>query len=248
MNEIVTIVTPTTGADYLKKAIESVQNQTYKHIQHLVVIDGMEHLDKVSDIVKQTEHTRRQLDIIPLPYPTGTNRYNGHRIYGAAPFLCKGDFICFLDEDNWLDDNHVESLLESTQGNKWSFSLRKIVDTEGNYVCNDDCESLGKFPSVMNEEDYFVDVGCFFLPKDIALQTSSIWYRKAREPGVPEVDRFLTHVLRNNNLSYECSGQYTLNYRAGNTERSVKKEFFLNGNEIMKQKYNGSYPWVKNNH
>lgn len=245
MNEIVTVVTPTTGAKYLSKCIASVQNQTYKHIQHLVYIDGKKHLDKVADIVKNVDHTNKPLDIIPLPYSTGENRFNGHRIYGSAPFLCKGEFICFLDEDNWFAENHIESLMETIKGKQWAFSLRKIVDENDEFVCNDDCESLGKYPSILNEQDYFVDVGCFFLSRDVALQTSQIWYRKAREPGVPEVDRFLTHVLRSNNLSYECSGKYSLNYRAGNTERSVKKEFFLQGNEVMKQKYNGELPWKK---
>jgi glycosyltransferase involved in cell wall biosynthesis len=243
LNQTVTIVTPTTGTKYLKKAIESVQNQTYKHIQHLIVIDGKRNLDSVSNILLDTNISKRNVDVIPLPYPTGTDRYNGHRIYGASIYLCKGDFICFLDEDNWFDENHVETLLETVQGNQWAFSLRKIVDADGNYVCNDDCESLGNYSSVLNENDYFVDVGCFFLPKEVALQTSPIWFRKAREPGVPEVDRFLTHVLRTNNMVGKCSNKYSLNYRAGNTERSVKKEFFLQGNDIMKQKYNGVLPW-----
>lgn len=243
MNQIVTVVTPTTGTPYLKQAMESVQNQTYKHVQHLIFIDGKKHLDKVADIVKSVEQKGKMIDIIPLPYPTGTDRFNGHRMYGASPFFAKGEFICFLDEDNWLDENHVETQMQAIQGKQWAFSLRKIVDTEGNYVCNDDCESLGKYPSVLNEEDYFVDVNCFFLPRDVALQTSPIWYRKAREPGVPEVDRFLTHILRNNNLTCEGTGKYTVNYRAGNTDISVKKEFFLQGNEVMNQKYNGNFPW-----
>lgn len=242
-NSIVTVVTPTTGASYLKKAIESVQKQTYKHVQHLIFIDGKKNLDKVSDIIKEVDISSKPLDAIPLPYPVGTERYNGHRMYGASPFFAKGEFICFLDEDNWLDENHVESLLETVQGNQWAYSLRKIVDTEGNYVCNDDCESLGNYPSVMNENDYFVDVNCFFFPRELALQTSPIWYRKAREPGVPEVDRFLTYVLRQNNQVAKCSGKYTVNYRAGNTERSAPKEFFLQGNEIMNQKYEGKFPW-----
>lgn len=242
---MITVVTPTTGTKYLSKAISSVQNQTYKHIQHLVFIDGKKHLDKVAEIVKNTDHTKKLLDIVPLPYPTGEDRYNGHRIYGAAPFFCKGEFICFLDEDNWFDENHIESLMETVKGKQWAFSLRKIVDENDQYVCNDDCESLGTYPSVLNEQDYFVDVGCFFLPRNVALQTSHIWYRKAREPGVPEVDRMLTHVLRNNNLSFDGTGKYTLNYRAGNTERSVKKEFFLQGNEVMNKRYESKYPWRK---
>ena len=242
MKDLVTIVTPTTGTQYLKQNIESVQNQSYEKIQHLIFIDGRENLNKVSDIIKDLK-LKANVDIIPLPYSVGKDRFNGHRMYGASAYFAKGEFISFLDEDNWIDENHVESLISTIQGKSWAFSMRKIVDSTGNFVCNDDCESLGKYPSILGEEDYFVDVNCFFLPREIALQTSPIWYRKAREPGVPEVDRFLTSVLRNNNLTYESSKQYTVNYRAGNTDLSVTKEFFVRGNEIMSKKYDGIYPW-----
>ena len=70
-----------------------------------------------------------------------------------------------------------------------------------------------------------------------------IWYRKAREPNVPEVDRMLTYLLRSNNVPSAPTKRYTVNYRAGNTDISVKKEFFLRGNEVMLKKYNGIFPW-----
>lgn len=240
----VTIITPTTGSQYLKQNIESVQKQTYKNFQHLIVIDGKEFLDRTSGIIKAINKLDN-VDIIPLPVNTGKNRYNGHRIYGACVYLCSGDYIIFLDEDNWIDENHVENLVKVVQDTNitWAFSMRKIVDSDGNFVCNDDCESLGKYPSIMDEKDYFVDVNCFFLPKDVAIQTSPIWYRKAREPNVPEVDRYLTAILRQNNLSYESSNKYSVNYRAGNTNLSVKKEFFVSGNAQMNKKYEGNLPW-----
>jgi glycosyltransferase involved in cell wall biosynthesis len=237
MKPLVTVITPTTGAPYLRQAIESVKNQTYDNIQHLVVVDGQ---PKGRVIAKEYPY----IYVIDLPYPTGTDRFNGHRIYGASVYLAKGDLVCFLDEDNYYDTTHIESLVDVIQrGNDWAFSLRKIVDKESNYVCLDDCESLGKWESCIG--DYFVDVGCFFLPKMLAIQTSPIWYRKAREPGVPEVDRMMTHVLRNNNLKYDTNGDYTLNYRTGNTQLSVQSEFFLQGNKKMLEKYNGDLPWTK---
>ena len=119
----------------------------------------------------------------------------------------------------------------------------KIVDADGVYVCNDDCESLGKWPSIISDNDFLVDVGCFFLPRITAVRTAPIWYRKAREPGALSADRMLTSVLRGNNPNYETSGIYTLNYRAGNTALSVRKEFFLRGNERMYRKLNGQRPW-----
>lgn len=240
MKPLVTVITPTTGAPYLRQAIESVKNQTYDNIQHLVVVDG-DH-PRATPILQEYPH----VDLIKLPYSTGKDRFNGHRIYGASIYLARGEYVCFLDEDNWFDPEHIETLMKVINNKfAWAYSLRKIVDSNGDYVCNDDCESLGKWPSVMNDQDFFVDVGCFFLPRSIALQTSPIWYRKAREPGVPEVDRYLTAVLRQNNLTHQTNGLYTLNYRAGNTGISVQADFFLKGNEVMKQKYNGSLPWKK---
>jgi glycosyltransferase involved in cell wall biosynthesis len=242
MHPLVTIITPTTGAHHLARCIDSVQRQTYKNIQHLLVIDGHEHAAKVAEILNKAPGNK--LDIIALPYPTGKDRYNGHRIYGAMTYLSNGDFICFLDEDNWYDTEHIESLLEVVNSNKtWAFSLRKIVDANGTVICNDDCESLGLWESCMG--DYFVDVGCYFLPRALALQLTPLWHRKAREPGVMEVDRALMHVLRENNLPCDTSGKYTLNYRTGNTSLSVRSEFFLNGNAIIAKKYAGTLPWRK---
>ena len=43
--------------------------------------------------------------------------------------------------------------------------MRNIVDGEHRFLCRDDCESLGKWPSVLHPEDLFIDVNCYFLPK-----------------------------------------------------------------------------------
>ena len=240
INPLVTIVTPTAGTKYLRQAIESVAQQTYKNIQHLVVVDGQHPTTGpiLSDYPK--------VDVIQLPYATGTDKYNGHRIYGASTYLARGEYLCFLDEDNYMDSNHIESLVEILQTNTWAYSLRKIVDAKGKYICNDDCESLGKWTSIIN--DNFVDVNCYIIPRQIALQFSPGWYRRARHPQEqPEVDRLLHWFLQENKFTCDTNGLYTMNYRAGNTETSVQKEFFLNGNKIMNEKYDGELPWRKEN-
>ncbi|NUN66460.1 glycosyltransferase family 2 protein [Pseudanabaena biceps] len=240
MMPLITVITPTTGATYLRQAIESVKAQTYENIQHLIVVDG------IYPNAKGILDDYSGIDVIYLPYSTGIDKYNGHKIYGASIYLAKGEFVCFLDEDNWFDCNHIESLFEViTQGNSWAFSFRKIFDKQGNYICNDDCESLGKWSSIIDDRDYLVDVNCFFLSKKIALQTSQIWYRRAKEVGVAAPDRALTYVLRENKLRYDTNQEYTLNYRAGNTENSVKEDFFIKGNKKMLKKYNGKLPWHK---
>jgi glycosyltransferase involved in cell wall biosynthesis len=233
---LVTIITATTCTPYLRQNINSVLAQTYPNVQHLVVIDGKHHHDKLDYDIPA--------DTIILPYATGTKQYNGHRIYGAMTYIAKGDYIIYLDEDNWIEPNHVQSLINRLKDkpNAFGCSLRKITDMEGNFICNDDCESLGNWKSIIN--DYFVDVNCFFLPKKLALQLTPLWYRRARHPeDQPEVDRALTTVLKHNNIECCVTGQYTVNYRAGNRVDSVKPEFFLRGNEQMRKVYDGKLPW-----
>jgi glycosyltransferase involved in cell wall biosynthesis len=238
MKPLVTVITPTTGAPCVRQALDSVKNQTYDNIQHLVVVDGQ---PKGRVIAKEYPH----IDLIDLPYPTGKDQYNGHRIYGAMTYIANGEFLCFLDEDNWYEPNHIETLVDViSKGNKWAYSLRKIVSQEGEYICNDDCESLGKWTSVIN--DKFIDVNCFMIPKAAALGFSPYWYRRARHPQEqPEVDRILSPFMMQNLPEFDTNGQYTINYRVASRGDSVQAEFFLKGNEMMSKQYNGDLPWTK---
>ena len=240
----VAVITPTVGTKHLDKNLLSVSQQTYDKVKHYVVIDGPNYKHQATSILDYYYDKC----VLQLPENTGADNYNGHRIYGAVPFLVDADYVIFLDEDNWIEPNHIETLVEKAKHYDWVFSLRKIVNQDGEYVCNDDCESLGHWPTVLHEREYFVDVGCYFLPVRMAIQTSSIWYRRARHPQEqPEVDRLLMQVLLQNKTAYMSTGEYTLNYRVGNRPDSVKAEFFLQGNKIMEQRYPEGFPWRNKN-
>jgi hypothetical protein len=182
-----------------------------------------------------------------LPYPTGTDRYNGHRVYGGTTYFADGDYHLWLDDDNVLEPDHIEKLVKLVQENNldWAYSLRKIIDKDGNVLCLDDCESLGMWASILHPQDFFVDVNCYFVKKQVAVQITPVWYRKFREPGQMEIDRAIAAVLMhpNNKLKFDCTRDYTVRYRVGNTGLSVQAEFFLKGNEAMLQRHNGKLPW-----
>lgn len=242
MNEpLVTVVTATTGASCLKDACESVASQKYKNIEHYVVVDGADRGEASLQILKKFPKVK----LLILPYATGKDNYNGHRIYAAATYLSNGKFISFLDEDNFYEDDHISSCVElAMDGYEWVYSLRKIVGKSKEFICNDDCESLGKWKSVLG--DYFVDVGCWFLSKPSALMVSPLWYRRARHPQEqPEVDRIITATLMQHAPKFECTKKYTLNYRVANRADSVQASFFLNGNKKMEQELGGDFPWKR---
>jgi cellulose synthase/poly-beta-1,6-N-acetylglucosamine synthase-like glycosyltransferase len=247
--KLVSIITPTTGNPILLKNIQSVRNQTYKNIQHLIVIDGAERQPAVLSAfssVKFPVSNPLKETVVALPYSVGKDRWNGHRMYAAMTYLCEGEYVMFLDEDNFLEPDHVESCMKVIESGKdWTFSYRKIVDKEGKFICNDDCESLGNWPSVLDQTDYFIDVNCYFLPKILAVYVSPIWYRKAREPGVPEVDRVLCPNLKQMASNHDSTYNYSVNYTVGNSELSVTANFFQQGNAEMLRRYNGSLPWKR---
>jgi glycosyltransferase involved in cell wall biosynthesis len=239
---LVTVITATTGNPLLGNNLRSVLNQTYDKIQHLVMIDGQTQWELANETLDQMMNPN--LDVIELPYSTGKDRFNGHRIYGAGTYLADGEYLMFLDDDNALEPNHIERCIEViNRGNVWAYSLRKIVDKQHNFICNDDCESLGKWHSVIDPRDHFVDVNCYFLRKDLALAMSPVWYRKFREPGQMEIDRAMYHVLNQMCQQFDCTKDYTVKYAVGNTALSVNADFFLQGNEKMLQHYNGKLPW-----
>ena len=107
----------------------------------------------------------------------------------------------------------------------------------------DNCESLGKWPSILSPDDYLVDVNCFMLSKQLAVNVSPICHRKFRQPGVLEIDRMLVRVLRQNAPRFESSYLYSMNYRVGSTPRSVQASFFLDGNRRMEERFQGQLPW-----
>jgi len=246
---LVTIITATTGNPLLRKCIESVMNQTHRPIQHLLFVDGPNRKPVVENILETIDFSNKsdyRLDIINLPYPTGTDRWNGHRMYGAGSYLADGEHLIFLDDDNSLLPDHVSDCLQVIDsGRDWAYSLRQLQDVDGKYLGNDDCESLGKWASVLHPQDYFIDVNCYLIPRKLAVGISSIWFRKFREPGQPEIDRVICATLRQHAPNFDCTYKYSVNYTVGNSPLSVQPDFFKHGNEEMFRRYEGVLPWRK---
>jgi len=241
---LVSIITATTGNPLLEKCVRSVLNQSYDRIQHLVIADGPETHIKVTGILEPLRNPN--LDVVYLPYSIGKDRWNGHRIYGSGTFISEGQFLIYLDDDNALHPDHTKNCLEVIEnGKQWSYSFRNIVDENHNFICRDNCESLGRWNSIINPNDFFIDVNCYFLPRNLALSIVPVWWRKFREPGQPEIDRAMIALLNRIAPNFDSTYKYTVDYKVGNSQFSVQSDFFIKGNEAMLKAHNGKLPWVK---
>lgn len=231
-----TIVIAATGSNELAKAVESALLQTHPNTKVWVVIDGPQFTDAVNTVL---EGNLKYVEILQLPENTGANGFYGHRIYAAASHLINTDYVLYLDQDNYFDIDHVESQIAAIESNNWQWghSLRKIVDKTGTYLCNDDCESLGRWPIYLSDSHHLVDTSSFCIKREVITQIGSVWHW-----GWGGDRRFLSAISQHF-PQWGTTGQYTLNYRLDGNPNSVNKEFFDNGNRIMYERYNGNYPW-----
>ena len=244
-NKTVTVITPTIGSSKLIDAVQSVTSQTYEHITHLLLLDGNRYRDDFDSVADKNPYlfNKLKVKITVSPENTGADGFYGHRIYAAYPHLINSDYIFFLDEDNWYKPNHVETLVNVLEqnNNDFVYSLREIYDENKNYLCDDNCESLGKWPIWFTHDknpQYLIDTSSFAFRRSLLIQTSQLWH--SGWGG----DRRYYNLVREN-AKHDTNGLHTMCYRLDGNPNSVKSDFFEQGNEENHKRYNGNFPWMK---
>lgn len=238
------IIIPTTGNSKARFAVESALNQAYENTKVYVVIDGDQYYSETfeDDLMQLAGiNLNKKLQTYLLPENTGANGQNGHRIYSAMSFLTNADYILYLDQDCWFDENHVESCVNLIEKNNldWCYSLRKIFKEDATYICNDDCESLGVYTHpAFNYQ--LIDTNCYCIKREIAMMVAPYFV------GGWGHDRRYFQVLANNFKNFDCTGKYTTNYRLGG-DNNLTGEFWQTWNMNMQELYiDKQLPWRKN--
>jgi len=223
MSLSVAVVTSTQGRSTITKAIQSVKDQTRK-ATHYVFIHGAQYSDKT------IPHLADDTVAVHLPRANGGGGYGMAPVFALAPFAITEDVICYLDDDNWYEPDHIESLVEMIEKHDlgWAYSYRKIVDNEGNFICDDNCESLGMQLNSANH--YLVDNSCYAVRTNVARRHSHAWY-------VPVVsDRSFQAELMRAGLSVGTTGKHSVNYRLSKDGTGgMTAEKFIDNNEWMKK-------------
>ena len=229
------VVIPTTGTQFLTTAINSVLGQTYPKTECLIVIDGPEFLQKTLEITKHFPTVK----IMLLPWNTGANGFYGHRIYAASSFITNHDYWLALDQDNYLKPTHVEDQIINCENNQldWSYSLRSIYDKNGNYLLDDNCESLGKWPIFINDQSHLVDTSSYCIKREVITKIGGAWY------GGWGADRQFYAAISHYFPKFSTTRKHSLCYRLDGNPNSVNADFFINGNAEMIKRYGSKFPW-----
>jgi len=229
------VVTVTNGKRFkeLKKCAESIANQTYP-CEHYILCDG----DWIQyDIINS--HFE-DANVCFWDSKIGGNGWAGQRWLSAAPHLVTEDVTFFCNDDDWYEENHVQTIMEKIEaGYDWAYSFRKIHDQEGNFVCLDNCEALGEESSVWNiPNHHFVDWCMWGMKTNLLKQISIV----LNDPN-PQVDRMFYATAKQVFPHFTSTKQHTFNFRLGGT-CGVQKEFFEIGNIEMLKRFDNKLPWI----
>lgn len=103
MKPLVSIIVPIYNSEqYIRRCLDSIVNQTYENIEVLLINDGSK--DNSQHICEEYQSKYKNFTLY--------NKVNGGlgsaRNHGLDN--CKGDYISFIDSDDWIDYDYIEHL------------------------------------------------------------------------------------------------------------------------------------------
>ena len=118
-DSLISIVIPIYNAEkYLEECLNSIKNQTYKNFEVIMVNDGSK--DDSETICKRFSEDDTRFRYF-LKVNGGAS---SARNFGLDHVT--GDFITFIDADDWVDENHLEVLINNIKENNSDMAVSSI--------------------------------------------------------------------------------------------------------------------------
>lgn len=148
--------------DIIRRCHYSIKNQTHKNTTHLIVSDG-----KYSSLIAGWKG-----EYICLPEAHNDAGATPRALAAISAFSRGYDAVGFIDADNWIDNDHVEKMINTmkTANAQVAIATRRIHSLDNKEMYVDNVESNG---------ENMVDTNCMFLSK-AALHLMTYW---VVEPG-----------------------------------------------------------------
>lgn len=119
MNKLITIIVPVYNVEkYLKKCVKSIQGQTYKNLEIILVDDGS--TDSSGRLCDSLAAEDSRIRVIHKPNGGLSSARN------AGLDAAKGDSVGFLDSDDYIASDFYESLLKISDSPK-TLACSRIV-------------------------------------------------------------------------------------------------------------------------
>lgn len=121
---LISVVIPAYNAEqYIVKCISSLLDQTYKKLEIVIVNDGS--CDNTANICDDYAKT----DVRIRVFHKENSGVSDARNVGLQN--CTGDYICFLDADDWIEHDYFEDVVAVLRKNNYSILFNSwVIDTE----------------------------------------------------------------------------------------------------------------------
>ena len=180
MNKVSVIVPIYNEEKNLKRCIESLINQTYKNLEIILINDGStDNSKKIIDSYKD----KRIVAIHKKNTGIGDTRNTG---------IAKstGDYIMFVDSDDYIELNYVEVLLKSLNENKADLAISNYYLDTPNKTYEIDLKNLG-ITSIKEDEDLLCKINLSpwnkLYKKDLIINNNNKFPYKVKYEDVPFV-------------------------------------------------------------
>ncbi|MGV3653587.1 MAG: glycosyltransferase [Noviherbaspirillum sp.] len=207
MRNSLAVVIVTTCRESLLRSVRSVFNQRFAgRIQILIGVDCDPHdrLNALLSMLVPECPAHITLSLVNLGYSTSRRHggphasHYGGSLRSALTLLADSEIVIYLDDDDWLKEDHCERILHAIDGKKWAFSYSIYADgNTGKGLCVDEIESVGVGKGI-----YAKDFGGFVRPSGLAinkiqlLHVVHLWSCSPFASGDGE-DRLVFEQLRN---------------------------------------------------
>ena len=103
MNDLISVIVPVYNVEkYLRQCLESIINQTYKNLEIILVDDGS--TDNSGNICEEYAPKDNRIKVI---HKTNSGLSSARN---AGLDICTGEYIGFVDSDDWLEPDMYEIL------------------------------------------------------------------------------------------------------------------------------------------
>lgn len=97
--------------EYLAECLDSIINQSYKNLEIVCVDNGSP--DRCGEILAEYAKKDKRIKVITLKE---NKMLCGGRNAGLDN--ASGDFICFVDPDDWIEENHIKAMVDTIMTKK----------------------------------------------------------------------------------------------------------------------------------
>ena len=216
--ELISIIVPVYKVEkYLEKCVDSLICQTYKNLEIILVDDGSP--DSCPQLCDEYAKKDNRIKVI--------HKQNGglSSARNAGLDLCSGSYICFVDSDDWVNDNFCEHLLKMAKEYDADFSMCEFIYQKGSQ-CNNVSQIKEKI--IYYSEEQVLDQLQETDIKLLSIACAKLYKRKLfntlRYPlGRLHEDEFILHhiLFNSNSLVYSNLPLYNYFIREGSITHSM---------------------------